>query len=151
MKEIPAISERHPKSCTPTGLGAFLCDPDPEYDSVIIRKKWLHVGCVFWQPADFSANSEGVIQPSAEWGRLWFQYMRQASILHCASSRDINQFSFRHPCRNLPLMNSTVALSVGVPVCEKSILMPLLYTHLSSIFLQIQNHYLYSSTEVNDV
>jgi hypothetical protein len=41
--------------------------PDPEYDPVIIRNNRLHVGCVFWQPADFSANSD----PSAEWGRLW--------------------------------------------------------------------------------
>lgn len=43
-------------------------------------------------------------------------------------------FSFRHSSRNLPLKDSTVALSVGVPGREKSILMPLLYTHLSSIF-----------------
>lgn len=47
--------------------------------------------------------------------------MRQASILHRASSKDINQFSFRHSCRNLPLKDSTVALSVGVPGREKSI------------------------------
>ena len=60
--------------------------------------------------------------------------MRQASILHRASSRDMTPFSFRHSCRNLPLKDSTVALSVGVPGREKSILMPLSYTHLSSIF-----------------
>lgn len=41
-------------------------DPDPEYAPVIIRNNRLHVGCMFWQPADFSANSDGVIQPSAE-------------------------------------------------------------------------------------
>ena len=46
-------------------------DPDPEYAPVIIRNNRLHVGCIFRQPADFSANSDGVIQPSAEWGRLW--------------------------------------------------------------------------------
>lgn len=46
-------------------------DPNPEYDPVIIRNNRPHVGGVFWQPADFSANSDGVIQPSAEWGRLW--------------------------------------------------------------------------------
>lgn len=60
--------------------------------------------------------------------------MRQASILHRASSRDMNQFSFRHSCRSLPLNDSTVALSVGVPGREKSIRIPRLYTHLSSIF-----------------
>ncbi|WP_423775566.1 IS1096 element passenger TnpR family protein [Cedecea davisae] len=37
-------------------------DPDPEYAPVIIRNNRLHVGCMFWQPADFSANSDGVIQ-----------------------------------------------------------------------------------------
>ncbi|MGQ6363736.1 hypothetical protein ACUN6D_27010, partial [Serratia sp. IR-2025] len=36
-------------------------DPDPEYAPVIIRNNRLHVGCMFWQPADFSANSDGVI------------------------------------------------------------------------------------------
>lgn len=41
-------------------------DPDPEYAPVIIRNNRLHVGCMFWQPADFSANSDGVIQPCAE-------------------------------------------------------------------------------------
>ena len=46
-------------------------DPDPEYAPVIIRNNRLHIGCVFWQPADFSANSDGVIQPCAEWGRFW--------------------------------------------------------------------------------
>jgi len=60
--------------------------------------------------------------------------MRQASILHRASSRDMNQFSFRHSCLNLPLKDSTVALSVGVPGREKSILIPRSYTYLSSIF-----------------
>lgn len=50
---------------------ARLLDPDPEYAPVIIRNNRLHVGCIFRQPADFSANSDGVIQPSAEWGRLW--------------------------------------------------------------------------------
>ncbi len=76
--------------------------------------------------------------------------MRQASILHRASSRDMNQFSFRHSCRSLPLKDSPVALSVGVPGREKSILMPLSYTHLSSIFLQIQSRYRFSTTAVTD-
>lgn len=48
-----------------------LHDPDPEYDPAVIRNNRLQSGCIFWQPADFSANSDGVIQPSAEWGRLW--------------------------------------------------------------------------------
>lgn len=60
--------------------------------------------------------------------------MRQASILHRALSRDMNQFSFRHSYSSLPLKGSTVVLSVRVPSREKSILMPLSYTHLSSIF-----------------
>ncbi|MCS2164484.1 hypothetical protein [Scandinavium manionii] len=30
-----------------------------------LRKRNIHVGCIFWQPADFSANSDEVIQPSA--------------------------------------------------------------------------------------
>ncbi len=54
--------------------------------------------------------------------------------MHRASSRDMNQLSFRHSCHSLPLKDSTVALSVGVPGREKSILMPLSYTYLSSIF-----------------
>lgn len=60
--------------------------------------------------------------------------MRQASILHCASSRDMNHFSFRNSWRSLPLNDFTVALSVGVPGREKSIRIPCSYTHLSSIF-----------------
>ncbi|HED2547844.1 TPA: VENN motif pre-toxin domain-containing protein [Raoultella planticola] len=52
-------------------FGELAPDPDPEYAPVIIRNNRLHVGCIFRQPADFSANSDGVIQPSAEWGRLW--------------------------------------------------------------------------------
>lgn len=109
-------------------------DPDPEYDLSIIRNNRLQVGCLFWQPAEFLANSDGVIQPSAVWGRLWLLCMRQASILHRASSIEINQFSFRHSCRSLPLHDSTVVLSVGVPGREKSIRISRSYTHLSSIF-----------------
>lgn len=40
--------------------------PDPEYAPGIIRNNRPHVGCIFWQPADFSANTDGVIQSSAE-------------------------------------------------------------------------------------
>ena len=54
--------------------------------------------------------------------------------MHRASSRDMNQFSFRHSCRSLPLNDCTVALSVGVLGREKSIRIPRSYTHLSSIF-----------------
>lgn len=68
--------------------------------------------------------------------------------MHRASSIDINQFSFRHSCRSLPLNDSTVALSVGVPGREKSIRISRSYTHLSSIFQQIQNHYLFSGAVV---
>ena len=46
-------------------------DPLPVCVPFIVRNNRLHVGCIFWQPADFSTNSEGVIQPSEEWGRLW--------------------------------------------------------------------------------
>lgn len=63
--------------------------------------------------------------------------MHHPSILLRASFSDMNPFSFRHSRRNLPLYNSTVALSVGVPGREKSIRIPRSYTHLSSIFLQI--------------
>lgn len=42
-------------------------EPEPVYEPFIMRNNRLHSGCIFWQPA----NSEGVIQPSAEWGRLW--------------------------------------------------------------------------------
>lgn len=38
---------------------------------VIIRNNRLQSGCIFWQPADFWANSDGVNQPGAEWGRHW--------------------------------------------------------------------------------
>lgn len=31
-----------------------------------------------------------------------------------ASSSDMNQFSFKHSCRNLPLKDSSVVLSVGI-------------------------------------
>ena len=68
-------------------LFKYIFDPLPVCNPFIIRNNWLHSGCIFWQPADFSANSEGVIQPSAEWVRLRLQCMRQASILHRASSR----------------------------------------------------------------
>lgn len=50
---------------------SLINDPDPVCDPFIIMNNRLHSGCIFWQPADFSAHSEGVIQPSAKWGRLW--------------------------------------------------------------------------------
>lgn len=56
----PAYSTVYPKEL----------DPDPEYVPGIIRNNRLQVGCLFWQPTDFSANSDWVIQPSTEWGRL---------------------------------------------------------------------------------
>jgi len=59
--------------------------------------------------------------------------MLHASILHRASAGDMNPFSYRPPWRNLPLNDSTVALSDGVPGREKSLFIPP-YTHLSSIF-----------------
>lgn len=43
-------------------------DPLPVFDPFIISNIRLQSGCIFWQPADFSANSDGVIQPSAKWG-----------------------------------------------------------------------------------
>ncbi len=46
------------------------CDLGPEYDPAIVRNNRFHVGRIFWQPADFLANSDGVIQSSAKWGRL---------------------------------------------------------------------------------
>lgn len=39
----------------------FQCKADPEYAPVIIRNNRLQSGCIFWQLADFSANSDGVI------------------------------------------------------------------------------------------
>ena len=125
----PAHSSRY--NCQ---LVMSVCDPAPGYDPVVIRNNRLQSGCIFWQPADFSANSDGVIRPGAEWGRLWLQCMRQAPSLHRASSRDMNPFPFRHSWRSLPLNDATVALSVGVPGREKSVRIPRSYTHLSGIF-----------------
>lgn len=52
--------------------------------------------------------------------------MYQASILRCASSRNINPFSSKHSCRSLPLKDSAVTLFVVFPafIC--------VYIHLSS-------------------
>ncbi len=126
-------------------------DPDLEYDPVVIRNNRLHVGCIFCQPADFSANLDSVIQPGAEWGRLSLQCTRQASILHRASSRDMNPFSFRHSCRSLPLNDSTVASSVGVPGREKFIRFPRSYPTCPAFSLQIQSRYQFSATEARDL
>lgn len=77
--------------------------------------------------------------------------MHQASILHRASSRDMYQSLFSHSCCRLPLNDSTVALSLGVPGLEKSIWPSPSYTNLSSIFQQIQSRYEFSATVVRDV
>ena len=60
-----------PFDATCKQLSDIIPDPLPVCDPFIIRNNRLHSGCIFWQPADFSANSEGVIQPREEWGRLW--------------------------------------------------------------------------------
>lgn len=46
----------------------------------------------------------------------------------------MDQFSFKHSCHSLTLKDSTVVLPVGVSGREKSTLILLSYTHLSSIF-----------------
>ncbi|AVZ83586.1 hypothetical protein DBV23_16105 [Edwardsiella ictaluri] len=48
----------------PTHSGSWrtTAAPDPADDPIIIKNNRLHSGYIFWQPVDFSANSESVIQ-----------------------------------------------------------------------------------------
>lgn len=79
--------------------------------------------------------------------------MRQASILHHATSRDMYQSLFSHSCRRLQtaIERLHVALSLGVTGREKSIWPSPSYTNLPIIFQQIQSRYQFSATVVRDV
>src|ERR1700722_2918437 len=53
-------------------------------------------------------------------GLKWLYSSRQALILSSASSRERNQFTFKHSSLKLPLKDSIKGLSVGFPGLEKS-------------------------------
>lgn len=64
-------------------------------------------------------------------GRNRLYSILQFSILKIASSKDKNQFVFKHSSLRLPLKDSMKGLSVGLPGLEKSSVIWFSYAHLS--------------------
>ena len=105
----------------PQRLYHFLCQADQQQCPCPISCASDSAGLAGQSPIWAStANSLGVGFPRRCAAFHHCSGSRQDSTFSSASSRDRNQFSFRHSCRNLPLNASMKALSVGLPGRLKS-------------------------------